>query len=73
MINSASKCHKITLKDIKFSNSKPEKQFPNNQVEGDIPLESFEGGGFIPPPPPPLAETLCIDFNHFTIVNPLYV
>jgi hypothetical protein len=36
MINSASKCPKITPKVIKFS--KPEKKCPKkNQVEGDIP------------------------------------
>jgi hypothetical protein len=53
MLNSASKYLKIALKVI-FS--KPEKKFPpKNQVEGDIALESFEGG-FIPIPP--LAETL---------------
>jgi hypothetical protein len=46
MINSASKCLKITLKFIKFS--KPEKTSPKNQVEGDIPLESFEGGNYPP-------------------------
>jgi hypothetical protein len=47
MINSASKCLKITLKVIKFS--KPEKKFPKN-VEGDTPLESFEGGTYPPIP-----------------------
>jgi hypothetical protein len=50
MINSASKCLKITLKVIKFS--KPEKKFPQkNQVE------SFEGDF---PPPSPLWQKPCI-------------
>jgi hypothetical protein len=48
MINSASKCLKITV--IKFS--KPEKNFPKKlKLRGDITLESFEGGGTYPPSP----------------------
>jgi hypothetical protein len=53
MINSASKCPKITLEGIKFS--KPEKNFPKKSSwEGDI--ESFEGATYLPP----LAETLLV-------------
>jgi hypothetical protein len=50
MINSASKCLKITLKFIKFS--KPENNFPKKlKLRGISPLESFEGGGTYPPTP----------------------
>jgi hypothetical protein len=55
--NSASKC----LKVIKFS--KPEKKFPKNQVEGDIPIESFEGWGDHSPLIPSVEETL---HAHYT-------
>jgi hypothetical protein len=54
MINSASKCLKITLKLLNFQNQK--KKIPKKlKLRGDIPLESFEGGLI---PRPPLAETL---------------
>jgi hypothetical protein len=47
MLNYSSKCLKITLKVNKFS--KPENKFPQKtEVEGDIPLESFEEGGLFP-------------------------
>jgi hypothetical protein len=48
MLNSASKCLKITQL-LKFS--KPEKTFPKKlKFDIDIPLESFEGG--LTPYPP---------------------
>jgi hypothetical protein len=52
MINSASKCPKITLKIIKFSKPKFRQKF---KLRGISPLESFEGGLITPPP---LVETL---------------
>jgi hypothetical protein len=54
MLNSASKCLKITQSYLK--NFKTRKNISKKtQVEGDIPLESFEWGLI---PSPPLAETL---------------
>jgi hypothetical protein len=53
MLNSALNALKLHIKSLNFQKQK--KHLKKNQVEGDIPLESFEGGLI---PHPPLGETL---------------
>jgi hypothetical protein len=66
MINSASKCLKITLKVIKFS--KPETKFPKKlKLRGIYPLESFEGGLI------PLWQKPCMKNEHFMFSEPAFI
>jgi hypothetical protein len=60
MLNSPSKCLKITLKVIKLS--KPETRIPKKiKLMGDIPPCQIHCRGKAPPPPhPPLYETLLM-------------
>jgi hypothetical protein len=50
MLNSASKCLKITLRLRVIKFSKPEKIFKKLKLRGNIPLKSFEGGTYPPSP-----------------------
>jgi hypothetical protein len=59
MMNSASKCLKITLNVIKFSKPEKKKKKKKIKLRGISPLESFEGGLI-----PPLAETLTVARTH---------